>query len=360
MIDFDTYTKLENEWYSKKQPLVEAGKYREAISVTEQYLEQLSGDYEQEWSGKLGGQLLISLINISHKMQDYYYALQRCVELSKIDFNKISGHDGGRAEFYLGATYYELGDMEKAKEYLLIAKKKSGGRCMELLGIDKYKQFLKSVEPSKEQLKQEKALTKLAKLIKDDDAVEDIDLFLKNMVKSGFFSVEDMAVGLKNFVDCNYEEHLSKIKPKNTQTLLSLYTEAYASKKDPVNFRKFDSVFEALKKGGLVTLHAMGNIDDEGLEECKDEAMRRLKAKEKVTGYCYYTLQSLFNMFEYDSGQLLLSYGSFDDTSTVDDIGNLICKKFEEAGFEVVWNNDIKTKIGICIDWDNKYIVPEK
>lgn len=142
--------------------------------------------------------------------------------------------------------------------------------------------------------------------------------------------------------------------------ILSLYTEAYASKKDPVNFRKFDSVFEDLKKGGLVTLHAMGNTYDEGLEECKDEAVRRMKAKEKVTGYCYYTLQSLFNMFEYDSGQLLLSYGSFDDASTVDDIGNLICKKIEETGFEVVWNNDIKTKIGICIDWDNKYIVPEK
>lgn len=360
MIDFDSYTKLDNEWYNKKQPLVEAGKYREAISVTEQFLENLKGDYDDNYSGKLAYGLLISLIDISHLIKDYSYALKKCHELDKIDLKKINRPDDGDAEFYLGATYYELGDMDKAKEFLLIAKKKSGGRCMELLGTDKYKLFLKSVEPSKEQLKQEKALAKLAKLIKDDDAVEDIDLFLKNMVKSGFFSVEDMAVGLKNFVECNYEEHLSKIKPKNTQTLLSLYTEAYANKKEPVNFRKFDSVFEELKKGGLVTLHAMGNTDDEGLEECKDEAVRRMKSKEKVTGYCYYTLQSLFNMFEYDSGQLLLSYGSFDDTSTVEDIGNLICGKFEEAGIEVVWNNDIKTKIGICIDWDNKYIVPEK
>lgn len=49
MIDFDTYTKLENEWYNQKQPLVETGKYKEAISITENYLEKLSGDYEQEW-----------------------------------------------------------------------------------------------------------------------------------------------------------------------------------------------------------------------------------------------------------------------------------------------------------------------
>ncbi|MCE9042867.1 DUF6891 domain-containing protein [Parabacteroides distasonis] len=355
MIDFNEYTRLENEWYNKKQPLVEAEKYKEAISITEHYLEQLSGDYGQEWSGKLGGQLLISLINISHKMKDYDYALQKCVELSKIDFNKISGHDGGKAEFYLGATYYELGDMEKAKEYLLIAKKKSGGRCMELLGTDKYKQFLKSVEPSKEQVKQEKALAKLSKLIKDDDAVEDIDLFLKNMVKSGFFSLEDMAVGLKNFVECNYEEHLSKIKPKNIQTLLSLYTETFTYKKDPVNFRKFDSVFDELRRKGLITLHAMGNTDDEGLEECKDEATRRIKAKENVTGYCFYTLQALFNMFEYDSGQLLLSYGSFNETSTDKEIGNFICRKLEEAGFEVIWDGEEKTKIAICIEWDKQY-----
>lgn len=214
MIDFDTYTKLENEWYNQKQPLVETGKYKEAISITENYLERLSGDYGQEWSGKLGKQLLTSLINISHKIKDYDYALQKCVELSKIDFNKILGHDGGWAEFYLGATYYELGNMEKAKEYLLIAKKKSGGRCMSLLGTDKYKQFLKSCEPSKEQVKMQKAFDKLSKLFKDEEITEDIDLFIKNMVKSGFFSEEDMLIGLRNFVEYNYEDCSSKLKSK--------------------------------------------------------------------------------------------------------------------------------------------------
>lgn len=355
MIDFNTYKQIDNEWYNAKQSFFEKKDYNKVINITEEYLEKLNGDYESKYSGKLAYSFLVSLIDISHIIKNYNYALEKCQELQKINLAKINHPDDGDTEFYFGATYYELGDMEKAKEYLLIAKKKSGGRCMELLGTDKYKQFLKSVEPSKEQVKQEKALAKLFKLIKDDDAVEDIDLFLKNMVKSGFFSLEDMAVGLKNFVECNYEEHLSKIKPKNIQTLLSLYTEAFTCKKDPVNFRKFDSVFDELRRKGLITLHAMGNTDDEGLEECKDEATRRIKAKENVTGYCFYTLQALFNMFEYDSRQLLLSYGSFNETSTDKEIGNLICRKFEEAGFEVIWDGEEKTKIAICIEWDKQY-----
>ena len=359
MIDFDTYTKLENEWYNQKQPLVETGKYKEAISITENYLERLSGDYGQEWSGKLGKQLLTSLINISHKIKDYEYALQKCVELSKIDFNKILGHDGGWAEFYLGATYYELGNMEKAKEYLLIAKKKSGGRCMSLLGTDKYKQFLKSCEPSKEQVKMQKAFDKLSKLFKDEEITEDIDLFIKNMVKSGFFSEEDMLIGLRNFVEYNYEDCSSKLKSKQLPSILSLYNEVYSNKKEPVNFRKLDAAFHQLAQNGFVVQHAIGNTDDEGFEECKDEAIERMDKGEDMVGCCFYTLQALFDMFENESNQLLLSYGNFHDTPDAVEVGNCICTQLKEAGFEVIWNKDVNTKIAVCIEWDNKYLESE-
>lgn len=359
MIDFDTYTKLENEWYNQKQPLVEAGKYKEAISITEHYLEKLSGDYGQEWAGKLGIQLLTSLINISHKIKDYDYALQKCVDLSKIDFNKISGHDGGWAEFYLGATYYELGNMEKAKEYLLIAKKKSGGRCMELLGTNKYRLFLKSVEPSKEQVKMQKVFDKLSKLFKDKEMAEDIDLFIKNMVKSGFFSEEDMLVGLRNFVEYNYEDYSSKLKLKQLPPILSLYNEIYSNKKEPVNFRKLDAAFHQLAQNGFVAQHAIGNTDDEGFEECKDEAVKRMDKGEDMVGCCFYTLQALFDMFENESNQLLLSYGNIHDNPDAVEVGNCICTQLKEVGFEVIWNKDVNTKIAVCIEWDNKYLDSE-
>lgn len=359
MIDFDTYTELENEWYNQKQPLVEAGKYEEAISITEHYLEKLSGDYGQEWSGKLGRQLLMSLINISHKIKDYDYALQKCVELSKIDFNKISGYDGGWAEFYLGATYYELGDLDKAKEYLLTAKKKSGGRCMELLGTDKYKLFIKSIEPSKEQVKMQKAFDKLSKLFKDEEIAEGIDLFVKNMVKSGFFSEEDMLVGLRNYVEYNYEDYTSKLKSKQLPSLLSLYNEIYSNKSEPVNFRKLDAAFNQLAQNGFVAQHAIGNTDDEGFEECKDEAIERMDKGEDMVGCCFYTLQALFDMFENESNRLLLSYGNFHDSPDAVEVGNCICTQLKEAGFEVIWNKDVNTKIAVCIEWDNKYLDSE-
>lgn len=122
---------------------------------------------------------------------------------------------------------------------------------MSLLGTDKYKQFLKSCEPSKEQVKMQKAFDKLSKLFKDEEITEDIDLFIKNMVKSGFFSEEDMLIGLRNFVEYNYEDCSSKLKSKQLPSILSLYNEVYSNKKEPVNFRKLDAAFHQLAQNGL-------------------------------------------------------------------------------------------------------------
>lgn len=359
MIDFDTYKEIDNEWYNAKQSLLEKKDYSEAIKLTEQYLENLNEDYESKYSGKLAYGFLVSLINISHIIKDYDYALQKCKELKSIDLAKINRPDDGDTEFYLGATYYELGDLDKAKEYLLTAKKKSGGRCMELLGTDKYKLFLKSIEPSKEQVKMQKAFDKLSKLFKDEEIAEDIDLFVKNMVKSGFFSEEDMLVGLRNYVEYNYEDYTSKLKSKQLPSLLSLYNEIYSNKSEPVNFRKLDAAFNQLAQNGFVAQHAIGNTDDEGFEECKDEAIERIDKGEDMVGCCFYTLQALFDMFENESNQLLLSYGNFHDSPDAVEVGNCICTQLKEAGFEVIWNKDVNTKIAVCIEWDNKHLDSE-
>ena len=356
MIDFDLYMKIDNEWYNAKQSLLEKKDYSGAIKLTEQYLAKLNGNYESKYSGKLAYRFFVSLINISHKIKDYDYAIEKCQELQRINLAKINRPDDGDTEFYLGATYYELGDLDKAKEYLLTAKKKSGGRCMELLGTDKYKQFLKSCEPSKEQVKMQKAFDKLSKLFKDEEVAEDIDLFIKNMVKSGFFSEEDMLVGLRNFVEYNYEDYSSKLKSKQLPSILSLYNEIYANKKEPVNFKKLDVAFDQLAKNGFVAQHAIGNTDDEGFEECKDEAIKRTDKGENMVGCCFYTLQALFDMFENESNQILLSYGNFHDTPDAVEVGNSICIQLKEAGFEVIWDKDINTKIVVCIEWDNKYL----
>lgn len=359
MIDFDIYKKIDNKWYNTKQSLLEKKDYIGAIKITEQYLEKLNGDYESKYSGKLAYMFLDSLINISHVIKDYDYALEKCQDLQKINLAEINRPDDGDTEFYLGATYYELGDLDKAKEYLLIAKKKSGGRCMELLGTNKYSLFLKSVEPSKEQIKMQKAFDKLSKLFKDEEMTEDIDLFIKNMVKSGFFSEEEMLVGLRNFVEYNYEDYFSKLKSKQLPSILSLYNEIYSNKKEPVNFRKLDAAFNQLTQNGFVAKHAIGNTDDEGFEECKDEAIERMDKGEDMVGCCFYTLQALFDMFENESNQLLLSYGNFHDTPDAVEVGNCICTQLKEAGFEVIWNKDVNTKIAVCIEWDNKYLESE-
>ena len=194
---------------------------------------------------------------------------------------------------------------------------------------------------------------------KDEEIAEDIDLFVKNMVKSGFFSEEDMLVGLRNYVEYNYEDYTSKLKSKQLPSLLSLYNEIYSNKSEPVNFRKLDAAFNQLAQNGFVAQHAIGNTDDEGFEECKDEAIERMDKGEDMVGCCFYTLQALFDMFENESNRLLLSYGNFHDSPDAVEVGNCICTQLKEAGFEVIWNKDVNTKIAVCIEWDNKYLDSE-
>lgn len=168
-----------------------------------------------------------------------------------------------------------------------------------------------------------------------------------------------MLVGLRNYVEYNYEDYTSKLKSKQLPSLLSLYNEIYSNKNEPVNFRKLDAAFNQLAQNGFVAQHAIGNTDDEGFEECKDEAIERMDKGEDMVGCCFYTLQALFDMFENESNRLLLSYGNFHDSPDAVEVGNCICTQLKEAGLEVIWNKDVNTKIAVCIEWDNKYLDSE-
>lgn len=71
---------------------------------------------------------------------------------------------------------------------------------------------------------------------------------------------------------------------------------------------------------------------------------------EDMVGCCFYTLQALFDMFENESNQLLLSYGNFHDTPDAVEVGNCICTQLKEAGFEVIWNKDVNTKLQFALN----------
>jgi len=72
-------------------------------------------------------------------LKDYNSAMDWALKsLKYIDIrNKM-----GESEFLIGMVAFEMNDLEKAKEYFLIAKKKSGGRAF--IGEDpRYKNLIK-------------------------------------------------------------------------------------------------------------------------------------------------------------------------------------------------------------------------
>lgn len=351
------YKEESDKWYNEVCKLYEEGKIEEEISFNEQYLLSLKGRYNEEGPGSLAFDILKSLIIASFDMKRFNYALEKALELMSLDLSAIKRYDDGEGEFYVGAIYYELGNYEQAAKYLKIAKKKSQGRSLDLFDTDTYKKFLKSLDSNKssEHTDSQKLFDRLYKIFKDDDVSEDVHSFIINMVKSGFFSVDEMLYGIKNFVEYNYEEYFQKTKSKALKTLVEEYNEIYSNKKEPVNFNRLKSAFDELREKGLIVQHGIGNTEDEALEASQDEYDSRKNNGENIIGYCLYTMQSLFNLFENDSDRLMLSFGNIEENPDALSIGKLIKKSLENNGFEVTWNENAETKIAVKIDWDNCY-----
>lgn len=128
------------EWVAKINPLLAEDKFEEANKITQNYYSSLEDPKDES---KFGFLLIANLIKTNFKYKQYKEALKWCDELLKFNLSKMDKYDDGEREFYTGATYYELGDFEKAKEFLILANKKSKGRSLKLFDDMKYSNFLK-------------------------------------------------------------------------------------------------------------------------------------------------------------------------------------------------------------------------
>lgn len=128
------------EWVAKINPLLAEDKFEEANQITQNYYSSLE---DPKYESKFGFMLISNLIKTNFKYKKYKEALEWCDELLKFNLSRMDRYDDGEREFYTGATYYELGDFEKAKEFLTLANKKSKGRSLNLFNDMKYRDFLK-------------------------------------------------------------------------------------------------------------------------------------------------------------------------------------------------------------------------
>lgn len=128
------------EWIAKINPLLAEGKIEEANQITQNYYSSLE---VLKYESKFGFMLISNLIKTNFKYKKYNEALDWCGELLKFNLSKMDRYDDGEREFYTGATYYELGNFEMAKEFLTLANEKSKGRSLKLFDDMKYRNFLR-------------------------------------------------------------------------------------------------------------------------------------------------------------------------------------------------------------------------
>jgi hypothetical protein len=182
----------------------------------------------------------------------------------------------------------------------------------------------------------------------DDDEVESDALYVaKGWVWSGFYTkddIEDMLIDvlekdtdepvILDAVDAEFEKKRSQEQSWPRET----------------DCDRLDSVFEQLNVGGIVALQNAGHTMSDGETDIA-EALSR-SDRSLYRGYCFYHGQDLERVM--DGQALFIAFGNLGDESC-SDIARHICKVFQDAGFDAVWNGDPQTRIAIpSLHWQRR------
>jgi hypothetical protein len=109
---------------------------------------------------------------------------------------------------------------------------------------------------------------------------------------------------------------------------------------------RLEQVFEALHSRGILTDDRWcGSTVEDGLGVIDDLYEEEGGEHPGFVGYCFFHLQDMERAIWSDVG-LLLAYGSFSDSSEHGvEVGHLIREECERAGFEVIWDGTIESRI---------------
>ncbi len=109
-----------------------------------------------------------------------------------------------------------------------------------------------------------------------------------------------------------------------------------------------DKVFDELENSDLILLQDAGITLSDGMADCS-ELYNEHPNKKSIIGYCFYTRQDLDRAKK--SSELLLAFGSGPKGKEKETIvvGELIVKKFKEAGFDIQWNGKSSTRPSVYL-----------
>lgn len=175
----------------------------------------------------------------------------------------------------------------------------------------------------------------------DPDLAEEIEFMLDTLTKSGFFNKDEV---LEILEDEFLEEDVDF-----SQFNFSL------NSFDNTNFSKLENVFMGLANENIVAIHNCGYDIEEGVQDAFELFVHLQNNKFKPEGFCFYTFEDIEEAI-YES-KLKITFGDFEnDEDKALEIGKTVDKYLKQAGFNINWDETIKSQIEINpFDWDKSY-----
>lgn len=170
-----------------------------------------------------------------------------------------------------------------------------------------------------------------------------------SQVRMGFSSIPEIKENIIEEIEDNeFEEEISEkwaiaTIEKEHEKLIS------ESKKwkTPTDTEKLIEAFDELCKDNIIALHNAGYETSDGEYEVCEIEKKLNQNQINSDGYCFYHEQDLSRAIKRKNPELYIAFQKINNSN--DEItlaiGRRIAKKLTEKGFDIIWEEDIKSKI---------------
>lgn len=130
----------------------------------------------------------------------------------------------------------------------------------------------------------------------------------------------------------------------------------------PTDVERLAVVFNQLCKEGILALHKTGFSQLEAIDEVTMVMNDMVLSPEVIKGFCFYSGENVDELIYREKGTLYITFNSIllDDPQFGVAIGNVIADRLREAGFTVVWDGTMKTRVEIRnFSWKKVFVSDE-
>lgn len=173
------------------------------------------------------------------------------------------------------------------------------------------------------------------------DLVEEIEVMLDTLTKSGFFSKEDILEILEDeFIeeDIDFSQFDFSLNDFNNG-----------------NFNKLENAFKELANENIVAIHNCGYDIEEGVQDAFELFVHLRNNKFTPKGFCFYTFEDIEEAI-YEN-RLKITFGDFENNEDKAlEIGKIVYQYLNRECFKINWDETINNQIElISFNWDKSY-----